>query len=97
MTLIDLGYYISIPGTVNYKNAFQIKEVASKLPLEYVLVETDAPFLAPEPKRGKRNEPQFVTFTAKEIARLRKTDYDEVTLQTTKNAQILFGLALNDA
>jgi TatD DNase family protein len=92
MTLTDLGYYISVPGTVTYKNASQIKEVASKLPLEYLLVETDAPFLTPEPKRGKRNEPRFVTFTAREIARLRKTHYEEVALQTTKNAQTLFGL-----
>jgi TatD DNase family protein len=92
MTLIDLGYYISIPGTVTYKKASQIKEVACSLPLERMLVETDAPFLAPEPKRGKRNEPLFVTFTAREIARLREIDFEEVALQTTQNALRLFRL-----
>lgn len=92
MTLIDLGYYISIPGTVTYKKASHVKEVACNLPLERMLVETDAPFLAPEPKRGKRNEPRFVTFTAREIARLRKIDFEEVALQTTQNALRLFRL-----
>jgi TatD DNase family protein len=90
--LIDLGYFISIPGTVTYKNASQIKAVAAGIPLECMLVETDAPFLAPVPKRGKRNEPLFVTFTALEIARLRGIGFDEVALQTSKNAKILFGL-----
>lgn len=90
--LIDLGYFISIPGTVTYKNASQVKEVATGLPLECMLVETDAPFLAPVPKRGKRNEPLFVTFTAQEIAQLKGVEFDEVALQTSKNAKILFGL-----
>lgn len=96
MSLIGLGYYISIPGTVTYKNAVQTKEVAANLPLECMLIETDAPFLAPEPKRGKRNEPQFLAFTAREIARLRNTDYQEVALQTAKNARILFDLPQTD-
>ena len=90
--LIDLGYFISIPGTVTYKKASQIKAVAAGIPLECMLVETDAPFLAPVPKRGKRNEPLFVTFTAQEIARLRGIGFDEVALQTSKNAKMLFGL-----
>ncbi|MCP4682937.1 MAG: TatD family hydrolase [Desulfobacterales bacterium] len=89
---IDLGYYISIPGTVTYKNAERVKKVASSIPLEYILIETDAPFLAPVPKRGKRNEPFFVTFTAQEIARLRDIDIEEVDRQTTKNTKDLFGL-----
>ena len=92
MALINLGYFISIPGTVTYKKAAQIKEVAARLPLECMLVETDAPFLAPIPKRGKRNEPLFVTFTAQEIVRLRGIEFDKVALQTSKNAKILFGL-----
>jgi TatD DNase family protein len=91
--LIKLGYFISIPGTVTYKKAAQLKEVVATLPLECLLVETDAPFLAPIPKRGKRNEPLFVAFTAQEIARLRGIEFDKVALQTSKNAKILFGLA----
>ena len=92
LALIELGYYISIPGTVTYKKASQIKDVAASIPLQRILVETDAPFLAPVPKRGKRNEPLFVTFTAQEIARLRGIEFDEVALQTSKNAKTLFGI-----
>ena len=92
LALIELGYFISIPGTVTYKKASEVKEVASSIPLERMLIETDAPFLAPVPKRGKRNEPLFVTYTAKEIARLRNIDFQELALQTSENAKILFGL-----
>ncbi|MCJ7684616.1 MAG: TatD family hydrolase, partial [Desulfobacteraceae bacterium] len=89
---MKLGYFISIPGTVTYKNASHIKDVASSIPLDRILVETDSPFLAPVPKRGKRNEPFNVTFTAREIARLRNISFEEVALQTSENARSLFGL-----
>jgi TatD DNase family protein len=89
---IELGYYISIPGTVTYKKASQVKEVACDIPLERMLVETDAPFLAPVPKRGKRNEPLFVTYTAMEIARIRNIEFEEVARSTTQNAKDLFAL-----
>jgi len=89
---MDLGYYISIPGTVTYKKAAMVKEVATAIPLERMLVETDAPFLAPVPSRGKRNEPAFVAHTAREIARLRNISFEEVAVQTAKNAKELFGL-----
>ena len=89
---IKLGYYISIPGTVTYKNALLVKEVASKVPLDRMLIETDAPFLAPVPHRGKRNEPAFVALTAKEIARLRQMDLEDLEKITTQNAIDLFGL-----
>ncbi|MCK4782233.1 MAG: TatD family hydrolase [Desulfobacteraceae bacterium] len=89
---IELGYYISIPGTVTYKKASQVKEVACGIPLERMLVETDAPFLAPVPKRGKRNEPLFVTYTAQEIARIRNIEFKEVARATAQNAKDLFGL-----
>ena len=92
MAFLDLGYYISIPGTVTYKKAYHVKEVASVIPLESMLIETDAPFLAPVPKRGKRNEPAFVSFTAREIARLRNIDFEEVAIRTSENAKNLFGL-----
>ncbi|MBC8466408.1 MAG: TatD family hydrolase [Deltaproteobacteria bacterium] len=89
---MKLGYFISIPGTVTYKNASNIKDVASSIPLDRILVETDSPFLAPVPKRGKRNEPFNVVFTAREIARLRNISFEEVALQTSENARSLFGL-----
>jgi TatD DNase family protein len=92
MVLIDMGYYISIPGIVTYKNAFQIQDVAARIPLENMLLETDAPYLAPVPKRGKRNEPSFVTYTAKKVAQLRGITVQEVCRQTTDNAKTLFGL-----
>ena len=89
-----LGYYISIPGTVTYKNAHDVRDVAAAMPLDRMLVETDAPFLAPVPKRGKRNEPAYVTHTAREIAKLRDIPFETVAEQTTRNARILFGLTL---
>jgi TatD DNase family protein len=92
MALIELGYFISIPGTVTYQKALQTKEVATHIPLERLLVETDSPFLAAVPKRGKRNEPLFITYTAREIARLRKIDLKEVANATSNNAKALFGL-----
>ena len=92
MVLIDMGYYISIPGIVTYKNAFQIQDVATRIPLENLLLETDAPYLAPVPKRGKRNEPSFVTYTAKKVAQLRGITVQEVSRQTTDNAKTLFSL-----
>ncbi len=91
---IALGYYISIPGTVTYKKAIQIKEVAASIPLDRMLVETDAPFLAPVPRRGKRNEPSFVNHTAREIAKLRDIPFETVAEQTTRNARTIFGLPL---
>jgi TatD DNase family protein len=91
---IALGYYISIPGTVTYKKAVQIKEVAAKIPLDRMLVETDSPFLAPVPRRGKRNEPAFINHTAREIAKLRGIPFETVALQTTRNARMIFGLPL---
>ncbi len=92
-SLIDMGFYISIPGTVTYKKALVVKDVAASIPLKKMLVETDAPFLAPVPLRGKRNEPAFVEYTAREIARLRNRTFEEVALQTSKNAEDLFGLS----
>ncbi len=90
---IELGYYISIPGTVTYNKASNVRVVASSIPLEHMLVETDAPFLTPVPKIGKRNEPLFVTYTVKEIARLRNITFEEVARITSENAKTLFGLS----
>ena len=92
MSFIEMGYYISIPGTVTYKNALNVRDVASRIPIERMLIETDAPFLAPVPNRGKRNEPSFVTYSARKIAQLRGLDFKEVAHETSKNAKRLFGL-----
>jgi TatD DNase family protein len=92
MALIEMGYHISIPGTVTYKKALQVQEVATRIPLERMLVETDAPFLAPVPHRGKRNEPLFVTYTAQKIAELRDMDFQDLGLQTSENAKRVFHL-----
>jgi TatD DNase family protein len=92
MRFIDMGYYISIPGTVTYKKALKIQDVAVRIPLDRMLVETDAPYLTPIPKRGKRNEPAFVAYTAKKIAELRNMDFEAFALQTSENARRLFGI-----
>ncbi len=91
--VLDLGLHISIPGTVTFKNADRLKEVATKIPLSSLLLETDGPFLTPHPFRGKRNEPQFVLFTAREIAELRDIPLDELAERTSRNACLLFGLS----
>ena len=91
---IALGYYISIPGTITYKKAGQIKEVAATIPLDRMLVETDAPFLAPVPRRGKRNEPGLLNHTVREIAKLRDIPFEAVAEQTSRNAGTIFGLPL---
>jgi len=92
MRFIELGFYISIPGTVTYKKASKIRRVVSDVPLDYILIETDCPFLTPHQKKGQRNEPLFVKFTAQEIALIKGIDLDEVYKVTTNNAQRLFGI-----
>lgn len=92
MSFIDVGYYISIPGIVTFKNANELKRVAAGIPIERMLVETDAPFLAPVPKRGKRNEPLFVAHTARAIAELRGMDFKELASITTENCRNLFNI-----
>lgn len=87
-----LNFHISLGGPVTFKNAKQPKEVAKHVPLDRLLVETDAPFLTPHPYRGKRNEPAHVTLVAQQIADLRGISYEEVAQQTTQNAERLFNL-----
>lgn len=83
---LEMNFYISLAGPVTFKNAKELKEVAKHIPLNRLLIETDAPYLAPHPHRGKRNEPAYVTKVAKEIASLRGMDYEEVCRITTRNA-----------
>jgi len=87
---LDKGFYISIPGTVTFKNATTLHEVVKKLPLDRIIVETDAPFLAPLPFRGKRNEPSYVIYTAEKIGELQNKSLEDVAQQTTENIMNLF-------
>ena len=85
-----MNFMIGLGGTVTFKNARQPKEVAAAIPLEHLLIETDAPYLTPHPYRGKRNEPAYVTLVAEEIARLKELPVEEVAAQTTANAKRFF-------
>ena len=87
---IALGFYISFSGIVTFKNATNLKHVAQHIPLECMLVETDSPYLAPVPFRGKTNQPAYVKYVAEEIARLRGITLDEVAQATTHNFFQLF-------
>jgi len=91
---LDLGFYISFSGIVTFKNAKEVQASAAMVPSDRLLIETDCPFLAPVPKRGKRNEPAYVRYVAEYIARLRDVSIESIAAQTTQNACKLFGLAL---
>ena len=89
---LAMDFYISFSGIVTFKNAKQLKEVARRVPLERMLIETDAPYLAPVPHRGKLNQPAYVKHVAEEIALLRGIGVDEVGRRTTENFERLFKL-----
>jgi TatD DNase family protein len=89
---LDLGWYVSISGIVTFRNADNVRDVARRIPDDRLLVETDCPWLAPVPHRGRRNEPAFVADTASFLAELRGVDRDRLARQTTDNAVRLFGL-----
>jgi TatD DNase family protein len=90
MTAIDLGLFISFTGILTFKNSQDLRDIARDLPADRILVETDAPYLAPGPHRGKRNEPAYVVETAKVLADVRGVSADEIARQTTKNFFRLF-------
>jgi TatD DNase family protein len=85
-----LGFHISFSGIVTFKNAGALKDVARAVPLDRLLVETDSPYLAPVPHRGKTNQPALVRYVAEEVARLRGIRLDELALATTRNFFSLF-------
>ncbi len=89
-TALDMGFYISFAGNVSFPKAENIREAAKKVPLEHMLIETDSPFLAPVPYRGKRNEPAFVVNTAETIAQLRGITKEEIGARTAENFYALF-------
>ncbi|MEK4027407.1 MULTISPECIES: TatD family hydrolase [Bacillaceae] len=89
---VAMNFYISLGGPVTFKNAKKPKEVAVDIPLDNLLIETDCPYLAPHPYRGKRNEPAYVKLVAEQIAELKGMDYEEVARITTENAHKLFSI-----
>lgn len=89
---IKLGYKIGIGGVVTFKNSFKLKEIVKEISLDNILLETDSPYLTPEPFRGKKNEPKNVVYVAKKIAELKNISFDEVVDITTSNAKTLFDL-----
>ena len=89
---IDLGFYISLAGPVTFKNARVPKDVAEKIGLEHLLIETDCPYLTPHPYRGSLNEPANVVYIAQEIAKLKNMEIESVASQTTFNAKKIFGI-----
>ncbi len=90
--LIDLGMMISFSGIVTFKNASDLRRIVSFIPDEYLLIETDAPYLSPEPMRGKQNEPAFITHTARQIAELRGCSLEDIAKITSYNAKRLFSI-----
>lgn len=92
---LDLGFHISISGIVTFKNTRQVKDVAAFVPLDRLLVETDSPYLAPVPHRGKQNQPAWVCHVAAEVARLRGIEFKVLAEATTTNFCRLFGVACN--
>jgi TatD DNase family protein len=87
---LALGLYVSFAGMVTFKNAADLRAVAAKVPTDRLLVETDCPYLAPVPVRGKRNEPAYVAHTAAALAAVRGVPADELAARTTQNALELF-------
>lgn len=89
---LEMGFYLSASGPLTFKNARKLPEVIAMMPLDRLLIETDSPYLTPTPHRGKRNEPANVYYVAKEVARIRKLDIEEIAAITTANAKRLFNL-----
>jgi TatD DNase family protein len=90
---LEMGFHLSVAGPVTYKKADQLRAVAREIPAERLLIETDAPYLAPQPWRGKRNEPAYVVETARCLAGIRGVAFEELARQTEENTRRLFGLA----
>jgi TatD DNase family protein len=92
---IELGFYISVPGVVTFDKAKKIRDVVQHTPLDFLLLETDCPYLAPIPHRGKRNEPIFIVHTAKKVAEIKGMPWEDVAQITASNTQKLFQLGIS--
>jgi len=90
---LDLGFYIGLDGPVTFKNARSVHEIAKAVPIDRLVIETDAPYLTPAPYRGKRNEPAYLSYVAEKIAELRGMSYDEVCRITTENALKMYRMS----
>ena len=91
--VMALGYHISVPGVVTFSKAEMLREAVRRVPLDRLLLETDGPYLAPEPRRGRRNEPALLLFTASRVAELKEVSLDELAEATSANATRLFNLS----
>jgi len=91
---IKLGYYIGVGGVVTFKNSNKLKEIVKNISIDKILLETDSPYLSPEPLRGKKNEPKNVEWVAKEISRIKMMNLEDVTNVTSNNAKSLFDLTV---
>ena len=89
---VKMGYYIGIGGVVTFKNAKKLKNVVETIPLTSIVLETDCPYLAPEPFRGKRNSSLYLPYVAEKIAELKGVSAEEVIRQTEENSRKLYGL-----
>ena len=89
---LDMGFYISFAGPITFKNANKLLDAAQYVPADRILVETDSPYLAPVPMRGRRNEPAFVAYVAQKVAELRGVSVEEMAQQATQNTCRLFGI-----
>ena len=89
---VKMGFYIGIGGVVTFKNAKKLKDVAAAIPIEKIVLETDCPYMAPEPYRGKRNQSSYIRYVAEKIAELKEMNQEEVIAVTEKNARDLYGI-----
>ncbi|WP_338964665.1 MULTISPECIES: TatD family hydrolase [unclassified Spiroplasma] len=89
---LDLGFYLSFAGNITFKNVDRLREVAKMVPLNKILVETDAPYLTPDPYRGQKNYPKFIMYTVKKLAELKSMPVEEMIRITNKNARKLFNI-----
>ena len=87
-----MGFYIGVGGVVTFKNAKKLKEVVENIPLTSIVLETDCPYMAPEPNRGKRNNSAYIRYVAEKIAELKGIPYEELVEQTEKNAREMYRL-----
>ena len=89
---VKMGFYIGIGGVVTFKNAKKLKDVVAAIPIEKIVLETDCPYMAPEPYRGKRNQSSYIRYVAEKIAELKEMSPEEVIAVTEKNARDLYGI-----